>query len=214
MQISILPAAGVLSKRDKSGLKHWWKLGTDAKDSTGKLDGLRSGGAAFTTFAGKQCVSFAAGGYVELPAMTFGATPWTISTWYSAQDLANYGPLFAAANSNSLFQLKISPISEPSAPGRMYFYAASSIPAGSKFSSQSLTTGSWKLLTFTYDGARLKMFIGNTQVGDHAVTYTPVTSAMRLGSNAAEVAHGYQRDVRVYDKALSVQEIADLVALG
>lgn len=214
MHNSFLPAAGVFSKRNQTGLKHWWKLATDVKDFTGTLDGAQSGAAVFTTFAGKKCVSFTSGGFVELPDMTFDANPWTVSMWYSPQSLVNYGPLFASAENNALFLLKISPLNEPSAPGKMYFNASGSVPAGSKFSSQALTIGIWSLLTFVYDGARLKMYIGNTQVGDFAVTYNPVTSRMRLGTNAGEIARGYQRDVRVFNKAISVQEIADLVALG
>src|SRR3989344_4528986 len=79
--------------------------------------------------------------------------------------------------------------------------------------------GSWQYIGYTYDGSNVRCYANGTQVGsNHPLTGTLAGTAYQwtLGSRNAGNANSLVNldDVRIYNRALSAQEISDLYALG
>lgn len=200
-----------LRKSFPSGLKYWWKLQTDYADSVGGKNGTPSGSLSFATHLGRKALRLVPnGGWVTIPNLTFGNQPWTLSLWYAPVDMSVYHHLLSSEDHATLL-FKIARSDDPNA-GKSYVYAASALPAGSKFSSIVVPSGVWTLITYVYDGSTLKFYFNNVLRGSSPVTMNVPARNFRIGyGNAGEYSKGYQSDVRIFDRALTVQEIEQIM---
>jgi hypothetical protein len=79
-------------------------------------------------------------------------------------------------------------------------------------SGSGLVDGGWHQVAFTYDGANLRSFIDGSQTATNPVSGDLVGTAGEIGRylSNAYVANGSISDVRIYNRALSVNEISSL----
>jgi len=76
----------------------------------------------------------------------------------------------------------------------------------------SISDGTWRNVTATYDGFTMRLYIDGSQVATGSTTATPVTSAgpVRLGWDGAHnVFNGQMDHVRIYARALSAAEVVN-----
>ncbi|SLM28204.1 hypothetical protein MTBBW1_1280007 [Desulfamplus magnetovallimortis] len=78
----------------------------------------------------------------------------------------------------------------------------------------------WYLHTITYDGKNLKQYVNGILVGETECEYHPTTPegtySLRFGADSKDVAYffkGYMDDIRIYDRALTDVEIAQMSEL-
>ncbi|MGO1279991.1 MAG: immunoglobulin-like domain-containing protein, partial [Cellulosimicrobium funkei] len=213
------------------GLRLWLPLdeteGAVAHDASGHgLDAalVGSGGG----WRAGQGLTFGGANHVDLPddllagydAVTVSADVWvdtSLSGNYFFYTLGNpavgtpqsgNGYLFSTGNAN--YRATISDL----AWGREQNTAKT--PAG------ALQRGVWKTVTYTLAGGTARLYEDGTQVGQNtAVTITPgaigggTTIANALGKSAYAADNlfkGRMKDFRLYDRALTAQEVADLAS--
>jgi hypothetical protein len=77
------------------------------------------------------------------------------------------------------------------------------------------TAGQWYHTVATYDGSRLKIYVNGAEVLNDAETGVPVTSntQITLGNQGSADFGGLIDEVRIYDRALSADEAANLYRL-
>ncbi|SME93136.1 Beta-xylosidase [Cellulosimicrobium cellulans J34] len=225
------PAAAVAAEPTTDGLRLWLPLdeseGTVAHDASGHgLDGtlVGSGGG----WQPGQGLVFGGSNHVDLPddllagydAVTVSADVWvdtSLSGNYFFYTLGNEavgtpqsgdGYLFSTGNAN--YRASISDL----AWGREQNTA--------KDPAAALQRGVWKTLTYTLGDGTGRLYEDGAQVGQNtAVTITPgaigggSTTANALGRSAYAADNlfkGRMKDFRLYDRALTAQEVADLAA--
>ncbi len=213
------------------GLRLWLPLdeteGAVAHDASGHgLDAalVGTGGG----WRAGQGLTFGGANHVDLPddllagydAVTVSADVWvdtSLSGNYFFFTLGNpavgtpqsgNGYLFSTGNAN--YRATISDL----AWGREQNTAKT--PAG------ALQRGVWKTVTYTLAGGTARLYEDGTQVGQNtAVTITPgaigggTTTANALGKSAYAADNlfkGRMKDFRLYDRALTAQEVADLAS--
>jgi len=215
------------------GLRLWLPLdeteGTVAHDASGNgLDGTLAGsGGGWTPGQG---LTFGGSNHVDLPddvlagfdAVTVSADVWvdpTLSGNYFLYTLGNpavgspesgNGYLFSTGNPN--YRATISDL----AWGREQNTA--------KTPASALQRGVWKTVTYTLGDGTGTLYEDGAQVGQNtAVTITPeaiggaTTTANALGKSAYAADNlfkGRMKDFRLYDRALTAQEVADLASAG
>ncbi|QTH80203.1 putative concanavalin A-like lectin/glucanases superfamily protein [Pseudomonas phage pPa_SNUABM_DT01] len=208
----LLPAAIKQASAISANLKNWWKFQTDYVDSVGGKNGTGTAGLTFETKLGRKAVKLpgSINNWIDLPSLTIGAGPWTVSTWYCPETLAGYQHLLSSSD-NTEFLFKISPTSDPT-PTRTYLYAKTMAPAGSKFANVNISVNVWHLITITYDAGTLKFYINGVLRGTYSVTMNIAAKTFRIGNGVGtgEYSRGWQADLRIYDKALSLEEVQDL----
>ncbi|WP_182525364.1 family 43 glycosylhydrolase [Nocardioides dongkuii] len=217
-----LPAPPPPVQSDEDGLVAHYPLTQDAEDVSGHgYDGTVTGDA---TFADGALNLGGSTGHVELPDnMMAGLEEITVSTrvWVDSAQAGNYfvwnlgntgtdgagnGYLFATGNST---------------------YRAA-IASGSWTTEQGMTSGSalprgaWKTLTYTLGDGVSTLYLDGRQVARNAdVSLEPgdigdgVTTANYIGRSAYEADNrlrGRVRDFRLYSRALSPAEVAELAA--
>ncbi|MFD6091826.1 family 43 glycosylhydrolase [Oerskovia sp. NPDC060338] len=210
------------------GLKLWYKLdelsGTVAHDASGSgHDGTLVGGGDWTDGQG---LTFGGSSYVDLPddllagysAVTVSADVWvdtTLSGNYFFYNLGNTavgspqsgnGYLFSSGNAN--YRASVSNA------------AWSAEQNTAKSPSAALARGVWKTVTYTQGAGTGRLYEDGAQVGvNTAVTHTPgsigngKTTANYLGKSAYAADNlfkGRIKDFRLYDRALTAAEVADV----
>ncbi|WP_167550988.1 immunoglobulin-like domain-containing protein [Cellulosimicrobium cellulans] len=223
-----VPAA---AEPSAEGLRLWLPLdetaGTVAHDASGNgMDGTLTGSGG--GWQPGQGLTFGGSNHVDLPddllagydAVTVSADVWvdaSLSGNYFFYTLGNpavgspqsgNGYLFSTGNAN--YRATISDL----AWGREQNTAKA--PAG------ALQRGVWKTITYTLGGGTARLYEDGTQVGQNtAVTITPgaigggTTTANALGRSAYAADNlfkGRMKDFRLYDRALTAQEVADVAA--
>jgi len=82
----------------------------------------------------------------------------------------------------------------------------------------SINDGKWHLLTGTWDGTTMRLYIDGVFNVSAAKSGTLLTGGQNpIIGNSSDLVHpfnGYLDDIRVYNRALSAQEVAQLYALG
>ncbi|WP_069385478.1 family 43 glycosylhydrolase [Cellulosimicrobium cellulans] len=226
-------AADVVAAAPADGLRLWLPLdetsGTVARDASGNgLDATLAGSGG--GWREGQGLAFAGTNHVDLPddllagtdAVTVSADVWvdpSLSGNYFFYNLGNpavgtpqsgNGYLFSTGDAN--YRASISDL----AWGREQNTAKA--PAG------ALQRGVWKTITYTLAGGTARLYEDGAQIGQNtAVTITPgaigggTTTANFLGKSAYAADNlfkGRMKDFRLYDRALTAQEVAGLAADG
>jgi len=89
----------------------------------------------------------------------------------------------------------------------------------SEVSGGTPTTGVWTMLTFTFDGSNIEMFIDGSSVDTNTASGGHTNENVSIGqifgfTDTQNYFDGKIDDIRVYDKALSSTEVSDLYNNG
>lgn len=205
-----------------------WQFETNASDSVGSNDGTLSGTASLSTtrHIGAKAVSFGAtNGYVNTTNISQmnNAAKISVSGWFRdpTPGSATWRYLFAKyVNGTADFQVAVG------GSGKMNV----DIGNGSADTYGSWTgyggaipANTWYHVVLVYDGTqsaanRIKLYVNNTArtlalTGTIPATTEPLATPFRLGSNGTAGSYftnGFMDQVRLYNRALSVQEVDSL----
>lgn len=217
-----------------AGLIHKWALdesaGTTADDPVGSVDGAlsnfpasppwlpaggRVGGALDFNSTGDNNDSITLGNLD-----VSGGTGITLSAWVNAD---SFSPGTCPSGDCRIISKAISAANEAD----HYWMFSTVNSSGTKLrvrlktggvttthiaSSGNMSTGTWYLVTATYDGANIKMYLDGVEVGTAAKTGTVSTSAAvpaRIGASGEGNRYwdGKIDEVRIYNRGLSCAEV-------
>jgi len=214
--MNILTTAAAFRRRMNPALiqpVNWWKLQTDLTDTVNQTQAAGSGTLAFSTVLGRKAVRYNGSSYITLGRLSLNSQiGWSVSTWFNPVNFTGYAHLINSINT-TLFGFKVAKDGDPSAR-RLYLFAAPS-SISQVAPGDHLIAGRWYFLTATYDGAILRLYIGDKLVGQFTTAIGPISDTMRSGTGNAgkEFTNGYQSDLRIYDRALTPSEITAIMAL-
>lgn len=179
-----------------------WALIGSVNDYAGTRDGTADGGATFTTVAGKSCINLGGGKHATLPEVTLGTSPWSFSMWYHPRSFTSYTHLLTSSIIQGTFTLKLTNTTNPGTP-----YIHTSV-SGSRMGSAAIPLNQWSMLTFTYDGTTVRIYINKVKVMEEVIVLNIATTGLLIGKGAGtEYSDGYQRETLYFDRALSITEI-------
>ncbi len=194
------------------GLVAHWKLDNNTNDASGNnYNGTNVNGASFTTAAMVGTHALKTNGsnqYVELgsPQLPSGKSPRSISLWAKTGNIAsgyrlavaygkatNSGAMFIGQNGKDLYGGS---------------YANDVVVKG------FWEVGAWHHITLTYDGTTARLYADGIELAATAKNWNLVLDKAYIGRqvNDRENWNGEIDDVRIYNKALSVNEINAIYA--
>ena len=218
---------GVSSVDDGTGPFAYWKLddgaGPTAVDSVGSNDGTLTSGPTWVVGTLDGALDFdGVDDYVDAGTFDVTGSGLTMLGWFNAETISTNDPrIVSKANGTSVSDAWWQLSTSTSGSNR---YLRMRVKAGGVTttfadSSVNLIAGQWYFAVSTYDAATgdMKLYLNGTQIasGSHGVG-GPVDSnptvPVAIGANgtAERFFDGVLDDVRVYDRALTATEIADL----
>lgn len=204
------------------GLIDWWKLNGNGTVSIGSSN-LTNNGAptatgqngnptgAFSFTASQSQTLSTASNYSE---KIKGRTSFTLTGWvYPTNAPPGHSGFFGMRNDSvgGIYLLQLAGTNSLECRMKVNdttFYQPSNL---------SFTPNAWHLFSMVYNGSTLKCYVDNnvsTTVSANWSTFTNTTLPFTVGSVAGMFLTGRVDDVRIYNKALSASEIAQLVAWG
>lgn len=149
------------------------------------------------------------------------STPFSISVWAKPEDFdLDFQALLAKRTENDdgwIFIIR--PTNDPSPKLAMQFWSNSA--ASSVTSDVDVAEGQWSQLAFTFDGTTGKLYINGTEVGSGTMTKvlpdTPTDLTFGAGQSTGDLSQyfdGSIDDVRIYNRAISSQEVKQLWSMG
>ncbi|PZQ49099.1 MAG: hypothetical protein DI551_00150 [Micavibrio aeruginosavorus] len=206
-----VPPEGIISR---------WKLnettGTAAEDSIGDHDGSWQGGGSVVSVSGHEGTAYDLNGtnYVSVPDDNdLDLTRFTLSAWIKPHGLPNNGVerivgkgiAYNTAN-YAMFWSHFTPVACEYRSDSGFIATPS---AGSAFPADT-----WYLLTCTYDGNDLKMYIDGELVQTTSSQMTPLVNSQAVGlgalGNGDEKFDGIIDDVMIFSRGLSAEEVMDI----
>jgi hypothetical protein len=207
-----------------NGLVAWYPLDGNAQDYSGNgndgtlanftFDGTTNGWTAGKF--GKSLLFNGTGDYVDAgnPAVLRSSGPITVSAWVRVASLST-GPNFVSKTVNNFTDGWL--LYYDSGTGKLTFrlQRGGGSYSDAQASPSLVTDGKWHLLTGTYDGTTLSLYVdGSLQGHLAAANYAPDTSRdLTVGANSdthTNLTSGSIDDVRIYSRALSASEISTL----
>jgi hypothetical protein len=158
------------------------------------------------------------GSWTQVPSSVyFNTTTLTISVWIYAQSPGQWSSIVAFGEGAGLNEIQLTQDSG-SSDGVPSFciYIGSTQWGGPKCvkSSQALTQGEWQMLTSTYDGTTMRIYINGVLKGTKIASGTIPKSLIRtynLIGSAISSSNGYSRsyldDLRFYNVCLNQSDI-------
>lgn len=210
--LELLLASKVAATPPPSGLPdpvHMWLFGSDYNDSmTPALNGTPTS-ATLTTFSGRAAVRLLAA-YVSIGAYQFGSGNWSFSTMFAGVSWDGYAHLFTALTQDN-FAIKVGSNAD-GIGGRLYFYTAGS---GNKMVTNVLSLNTWYHIVFTYNAGTLRVYLNKALIGTFTGLSLNIPSTQfRIGQgNGDEYTNGYQANTRIYNVALTQEQINELYDL-
>lgn len=208
-----------------------YTLDGDTKDAGGLgVDGMLTGQATFGApgsgvgcFTKALALGGAANDYVSAATggnEAFGADALTITMWVNVESVATGDRLVSNITASSGVDLFVNASGVESSGRFRVVFAINGTTGGSGVisSKAGFATNTWVFLAVTYDSAHVRFYGGDETRGatlDHTVPKTgrivASTAALEIGGTPATPADRSPKalinDVRIYDGALSLQEI-------
>jgi len=211
LSILILGSAGSAMAASDPSLVGWWTFdedsGTTAMDSSGSGPNIPLVNTTWEEGYLGGAVHFHGEGYGQDTAFTFSENAITVCAWvwhdaFVAGQVERYvtiGPEVAVIRRNS--------------DGRLHFYAT----VGGSFShiyvSDVLTEGQWHHVAGTWDGTTQILYLDGVELARLTPAGVLAGGTMvRLSSPDGEPLNGMLDDARIYNRALSQDEILSLMS--
>ena len=205
-----------------NGLAGHWALdettGTRAQNSAGGNEGILG------SFSDSGWTSGTVGGALNFSGTTGDAVvvadydelditqDLTLATWVKADAFENWDGLITKGTSQIPYGLSLA------SDGSLLLQTNYGYSDGGQVysSDASLTTGEWQHVAVTYDGSNVRFFIDGQLDSSHSadITFETNNQALVLGVDNTADAYldGALDDARVYNRALSAEEIGQLAA--
>ncbi len=184
----------------------------------------RNGQGHFVRGAEAQAADLTSGSYIEVldpNGILSGMDELTISVWAKKKEPSTQGYLI---DKNGAYYLNIKrDNSNPNFRNTVkgYIETENDSEAVSKWPASETANNLWHHYAITYDGSLMKLFIDGIEYAWKVDQKGPVivdltgkvrflTNSLLIGkkSNAPEVFEGYVDEVKIYDKALTAEEVA------
>ncbi len=200
-----------------TGLVAQYAFDGSAIDSTGGTAGTLVNGPTFVTGHSGQALSVnGSTQYVTVPsnAAINPTNAITLSAWINATDWKGNRRILQKGTKDNQYRL----LAEK---GVLKFdlKGVGAITAALPSSSTTHAASAWHMITATYDGTKMTLYIDGAVVasaaftGVIATTTDPLTIGTKNGSTTAgDFFNGYIDDVRIYNRSLSASEVAILYA--
>lgn len=228
-----LGAAGTAFAAAPDDQVNYWTFdegaGRSVNDSVGGQNGVLTGsGAGFGWAGGKVGTALGmdggAGESVVLPNGMLKGSQGSIALWFKLNNLSERNILFSGkstSDNNIYVTLSVDSEGRPQLQFRDTATGNDRKAQGAKI----LNTNEWYHLVFTANTQTYRMYVNNEEIavaGDNLGRWFPdmtnQTLMYRIGaldsSPFSGVLDGYIDDVRVYDRALNVSDVATLYAKG
>ena len=219
----IRPETQLAQVAPTSGLVAHWKFDGNTNDSAGTNNGSLVGGPTFTTGKVSQALSFdGVDDYVEVPYQaSIAPQQLTFSTWVKANSFANTDWNSAIGNqgrhewSDGYYGLAVDTSGLVIA---LLNIGDGSTNAFYLSSPSALSTGAWHHLAMTYENSTLRLYVNGSEVNNRTIgrIRTQSNLPLRIGQrgDAGYFFNGQIDDVRIYNRALSAQEVLDIYNLA
>lgn len=214
-----------------SNLVGWWQFGEGSGTSTADASGnsntgtLHNGPTWTTSGVYGDALTFASASsqYVQVAdASSLDLSgSWTVSTWVNLSSLPASGNnymLVGKDNNNDTLNYGL----EVSNTAGTYSWEACFADSSNNYHCTSyaatINTGSWYLITGTWDGTTLTLYVNGTSVATSTpghLPYSACCAALTMGWNYSQTTYAYYLsgtldDVRVYNTKLSSTQVAAL----
>jgi hypothetical protein len=192
----------------------WWKFdegsGSIAYDSNGNNNGTITGATWSDDSRRGMCLSFdGSGDYVALYSFTVNANNGTISLWFktSADFSANYGSQGNLISQNNRYHSYLAVVGNGTGPYGIvgetntndnYFVIIQVAPAGE-----------WNHIAVSFYNRTAKTYL-NGELIDTRLVSDPYLTLDRIGGITQEFFNGLIDEVRIYNRALSAEEVEEL----
>jgi hypothetical protein len=199
-------------------------LETDARgESTNKVTAALIGNTTWAEAAGRLCLDTSGGGHALVSDVDLLNTPKKALTLMAWAYVASGGPagyrIIASRHISGTGGEHYSIGAR--APGAKP-YAWITTPNGAcGVSDERMLLDRWTHIAVTYDGRKVRLYVDGALVrsGDQSGSIPDDSSPLVIGGNinhgkTGELLRGCVRDVRLYDKALSRDDIVQIVELG
>lgn len=221
-----------------SGLAGYWKLdentGTSATDSsTNGNTGTLTSSPTWTTGQIGSGVTFnGSSNYISVPdstALKPGSNSWSVCTWANPANTNQTSYLVSKSNAGNTMRFTLSicagdPVCLGGAGKRLIFSLSQELVGPTyrgAYSISDVTTGSWRYFcgVADKDANAVKLYVDGAEVASNSGSggsWPSITNtdALTLGSgNAANYYAGSLDETRIYSRALSSEEIAQLYRL-
>lgn len=197
-----------------TGLVGWWKFdeGTGATtiDSSGSGNtGTLTNSPTWTSGKTKNALSFDGSNYVTMGNVLNLTAQITVSVWVNASSWAGNWPMIVAKDVNVAYLLMQN---DDVGGSKMGFRIGAAGAPNTANGSTDLNINQWYHVAGTYDGTTIKIYVNGILDGSQARAGSIPTSAnaLQIGGYGGLVFTGKIDDVRIYNRALSAQEIYTL----
>ena len=194
-----------------------YKAEGDANDFTSANEGTVVGGVSYVPGKSGQAFDLnGTTGYISIPdASAIEVTSQlTLSAWINPDDVGNFRQIISkfGSSGNYAYQIGLA----PSGRLRIDFSGDGAGYTNLESSTGALTTGTWQLVTATFDNGAAKLYINGNQVASSTMGFTSIYSAGNSNLNIGRDPAGSQYfdgridEAAVYNRALSAGEISTL----
>ncbi len=221
-KIAVAGEESVLSNDITAGLIGHWKFdeatGTTAYDSSGNFNNGTLYNAptrvASSSCAVGSCLSFdGSTNYVSVPdnnSLDISGS-FSVSAWVKWNVFKNYGVIVQKNTGGGAASINYGIWSYDTYIAGYIGNGSQSNSVSISYSSAGISTGNWYLVSLVSDGSNLKLYVNGILKSSTSQTITPVGNSYPLYiSNPSYVLNGSIDDVRIYNRALSADEIKQL----
>lgn len=218
----IMNTRGKVTTRIEKGLVGYWHFdegtSTVAYDASGNgNNGTLTNGPTWqsgTNCKMGECLNFS-NSYISVPNVTqLQPQKISISLWVKFNSFADTWEL---SNNRNPFDYNYGYMIREDTPSNTVGFFIGYGTSNASIWSGIITTGVWYHLVGTYDGSVLRFYINGNQIGsgvtvNQSIDYTGVLNTLYLGqrSDNALRLNGLMDEIRIYDRALSAQEVLDI----
>ncbi|MBN2445211.1 MAG: hypothetical protein JXO22_00670 [Phycisphaerae bacterium] len=213
---------GTLTGTDRGHVEPsgYYPLDGNARDyGTNQRAGTEHNGAAYETGLYYEAATFAGSGdWIQVrqhAALSMPMFSWT--AWFRMETPPSTAGMMVAAQANSGFgtgSRMVGPVDDGGAVKMRFQWAPDDTGGNTITGTTDLLTGRWHHVAVTYDGMTARLYIDGELEGSLQTTLPPVEADLGIGGHLEatdwDCLVGAVDEFRMYDRALSPYEVADL----
>lgn len=212
MRLPLLAAKALRTYFDEV---HHWAFTKDLSDAQSASAAVRNLTIKVgAVVGGKSALLLEGQGYVQLPNITLGDA-WSYSAWVNVTNFNDHIHLLSSQPNNS--PQRFIKIAGKNAPTQGFPYLVE-VATGETIRGlgKAIVPGVWTLVTVTYSkSGGLRFFLNDVLTGSSAPVLEPNPNpTWLLGSDGNEKSFAAYRNVRIWNKAISVDTIRQIQNLG